>query len=434
MSRLFSILAGAVIAAAFLGPGTVTTAASAGASQGLRLLWALLFATAACYVLQEAAARLTIASGESLGAALRRRYRGPAGLATLALVVGGVILGCAAYEAGNILGGVAGAALAIDLSPRALTMASGALALVLLGAGSTRVVTAVLGALVATMGVAFLVTAVSLAPAVGELARGLAVPSVPAGSGLLILGLVGTTVVPYNLFLGSGLARGQSLRETRLGLALAIGLGGLVSMAVVVAGTAVAGPFSFDALAGVLAERLGPWAVDFFGWGLFAAGFSSAVTAPLAAALTARGLFSAGDQADSDDGWGDRGWRFRAVWLGVLAAGVAFGLSGVRPVPVILAAQALNGLLLPMIAAFLFVAVNDRATMGGQVNGRGANAAMGLVLAVATLLGVRGVLRAAASVTGQAAFAEAGPIFITAAVALAALVFWIRGQLRSSRS
>ncbi|MEM8997191.1 MAG: divalent metal cation transporter [Acidobacteriota bacterium] len=427
MSRLFSILAGAVIAAAFLGPGTVATAASAGASQGLALLWALLFATGACYVLQEATARLTIASGQSLGAALRARYRGPGGVVTLVLVVGGVILGCAAYEAGNILGGVAGAALAVDVGPRTLTAVSGALALALLGLGSTRAVTLALGLLVATMGAAFLVTAASLAPAPAELVRGLFVPAIPAGSALLILGLVGTTVVPYNLFLGSGLAKGQPLGDARLGLAVAIGLGGLVSMAVVVVGTAVAGAFSFDALGEVLARRLGPWAVDFFGAGLFAAGFSSAVTAPLAAALTARGLFAKGD----DDGWGDRGWRFRAVWLGVLASGVAFGLSGVRPVPVILAAQALNGLLLPMIAAFLFVAVNDRRSMGEHVNGRGANAAMGLVLAVATLLGVRGLLRAAASVSGEAAFAGTGPIFVGGAVALAGLVFWIRRQLRA---
>ncbi|MEO1365859.1 MAG: divalent metal cation transporter [Acidobacteriota bacterium] len=426
MSRLFSILAGAVIAAAFLGPGTVATAASAGASQGLALLWALLFATGACYVLQEATARLTIASGLSLGAALRARYRGPGGVVALVLVVGGVILGCAAYEAGNILGGVAGAALAVDVGPRVLTLASGALALALLGLGSTRAVTAALGLLVATMGVAFLVTAASLAPSAAELVRGLFVPAVPAGSALLILGLVGTTVVPYNLFLGSGLAKGQPLRDARLGLAVAIGLGGLVSMAVVVVGTAVTGAFSFDALGDVLARRLGPWAVDFFGAGLFSAGFSSAVTAPLAAALTARGLFSTGE----DDGWGDRGWRFRAVWLGVLASGVAFGLSGVRPLPVILAAQALNGLLLPMIAAFLFVAVNDRASMGEHVNGRGANAAMGLVVAVATLLGVRGLLRAAASVTGDAAFAGPGPIFGVGAVALVSLVFWVRRQLR----
>ena len=60
-------------------------------------------------------------------------------------------------------------------------------------------------------------------------------------------------------------------------------------MAVLVVGTVVGGEFSFVALADTLAGRLGDWARPFFAFGLFAAGFSSAVTAPLAAAA----LFSA---------------------------------------------------------------------------------------------------------------------------------------------
>ncbi len=75
MKRLLSVLLGAVIAAAFLGPGTVTTAARAGAAHRYELLWALVFATVACLVLQEASARLTIASGHNLGQALRSRFR-----------------------------------------------------------------------------------------------------------------------------------------------------------------------------------------------------------------------------------------------------------------------------------------------------------------------------------------------------------------------
>ena len=54
MRRLAAILFWSIIAAAFIGPGTVTTAASAGAAFELRLLWALVFSTVACLVLQEA--------------------------------------------------------------------------------------------------------------------------------------------------------------------------------------------------------------------------------------------------------------------------------------------------------------------------------------------------------------------------------------------
>ncbi len=402
MKRLAAILVWSILAAAFIGPGTVTTAASAGARFHLALLWALAFSTLACLVLQEASARLTIVSGLDLARALRRQYPGRvSGAALLALVLGAIVLGCAAYEAGNILGGVAGAALAVPLPRPALTLLSVALAAGLLWFNSPRRVAIGLSVLVAIMGVAFLWTAVLLRPAPGEVVRGALTVSIPDGSGLLALGLVGTTVVPYNLFLGSGLALGADLRDTRLGLAVAIGLGGVISMGVVVVGTALPGELRFDALAGVLAERLGGWARGLFAAGLFAAGLSSAVTAPLAAAVTARGLFAAG--AD-DPRWADRSTRYRATWGGVLAVGLAFGLSGVRPVPVIVLAQALNGVLLPVAAVFLLLAVNDRRLMGaGRLNGALSNVLMGAVTAVALLLGSAGVVRATAAALGRPA-------------------------------
>ncbi len=400
--RLASILLWSIVAAAFIGPGTVTAAASAGAGYGYALLWALAFSTFACLVLQEAAARLTVVSGRNLGEALRDRY--PAGwrsAAILILVSGAVILGCAAYEAGNILGGVAGAALALPLSPRQLTVAIVALAAVLLWLNSPRRIAYCLSALVAVMGVAFLWTALRLGPPLGELVVGTLKPSMPAGSGLLVVALIGTTVVPYNLFLGSGLASGQDLRELRFGLAVAVVLGGIISMGVLVVGAALDGPFSFAGLSDVLAGRLGPWARGLFAAGLFAAGLSSAVTAPLAAAITARGLFGSGTRGGSDDPlWRDRSVRFRAVWLGVLAVGLAFGLAGASPVPVILAAQILNGILLPVVAVFLLAAVNDRDLLGDAVNGPWANASMTLVTLVALGLGASNLLRAAARVLG----------------------------------
>jgi len=56
--RLRNFGPGALVAAAFIGPGTVTTATLAGANFGYALLWALVFATLAAIILQEMAARL----------------------------------------------------------------------------------------------------------------------------------------------------------------------------------------------------------------------------------------------------------------------------------------------------------------------------------------------------------------------------------------
>lgn len=421
MNRLLAILWSSAIAAAFLGPGTITTAARAGAGHGLTLLWALAFSVIACLVLQEASGRLTVVSGKPLGVALRERMDGSAwAVPVLIITAGAVLIGCAAYEAGNVLGGVAGAGLLIPNAATLLTLVSVGAAGLLLWLGSTGVVVTVLGTLVAAMGAAFVIAAVALGPDLGALARGLAVPTLPSGSALLVLGLVGTTVVPYNLFLGSGLARGQSLGEMRLGLTIAIGLGGLISMAVVVVGTAIDGPFGFAALAGVLADRLGAPARTGFAVGLFAAGFSSAVTAPLAAAMTARSLF---ETPANEHAWGEKGWRYRAVWLGVLGTGLLFGLTGIRPIPAIIAAQALNGLMLPLVAAFLVIAINDRRLLGAHVNRLGVNVLTFLVLGIATLLGTVSVLRAGYATLGRPP-AE-GVLFGVGIIVALAIVFWV---------
>jgi manganese transport protein len=425
------VLTWAVIPAAFIGPGTVTTAASAGASYGYALLWALAFSTVATLVLQEASARVAIVSGMDLAAAVRDRFRaGASGLLVLLLVLGAVVLGNAAYEAGNVLGAAAGTELGLGVPPRAGAAAIGVAAFAVLWLGSTRTVTRILAAMVAVMGVAFVVTAALLAPPLAEVARGSVVPAVPAGAGLLVLGLVGTTVVPYNLFLGSGIARGRTLDELRGGLVVAVVLGGIVSMSIVVAGAALDAPFSYAGMAAMLAGRLGDGAAPLFAWGLFAAGFSSCITAPLAAAITAAGLFGSGD----DDGrWGERSWRRRSVWIGVLAVGMGFGLSGVRPIPAILLAQALNGVLLPFAAVFLLVAVNDRRLMGTDgINGPLRNGITAAVVGVTLLLGAAGVVRAAATAL-DAAPSERAVTGIAAAVAVAILVPLLRA-VRSARA
>jgi Mn2+/Fe2+ NRAMP family transporter len=289
----------------------------------------------------------------------------------------------------------------------------------LLGLGAPRTVARLLGLLVAVMGVAFFFTAWWLLPDPVLLLQGALLPSLPSGSGILVLGLVGTTVVPYNLFLGSGLARGQTLSELRFGITVAVLLGGLISMSIVIVGAAVEGAFSFEALAGLLDERLGGWARSLFAIGLFGAGLSSAVTAPLAAAITARSLFADGG-GNNDKIWGSRAWRFRAVWVSVLAVGLGFGLAGVKPIPAILLAQALNGLLLPLVSVFLLMAVNDRRLMGGDgVNGALANLLLAAVVAVTFLLGFSGIARAVAAALGMPP--PGGGLLLLGGIALAAL-------------
>lgn len=386
-----------MVAAAFIGPGTVTTATLAGAGFGTALLWALAFSIGATLVLQEMSARLGVVTGLGLGEAIRRRFSQPLARAgAVLLIVSAIAVGNAAFQTGNLLGAGLGLEAVAGGTPQGWALGIGVLAGLLLWSGRYRLVEGVLVVMVALMSLVFLVTAAMVRPSPGDILSGLLVPRLPDGALLFTLALVGTTVVPYNLFLHASAVRErfqgpEALGAARRDLTLSILVGGAVSMAIVLtaAGTIHGGEGGVESAADMarqLEPLLGPWAGAFFAVGLLAAGMTSSVTAPLAAAWATAGAL---------------GWRtdltapgVRVVWLVVLGTGMVLAGLGVRPVEAILFAQAANGILLPCVAVFLLLAVNDGRWMGDLRNGRVANVVGLGVTAVALALGIRGILTA----------------------------------------
>uniref|UniRef100_UPI0040475053 NRAMP family divalent metal transporter n=3 Tax=Roseivirga sp. TaxID=1964215 RepID=UPI0040475053 len=385
-SKLWSLLFWMVIAAAFIGPGTVTTAAAAGAGYGYSLLWALVFSIFACVILQESAARITIASGFTLGEAIKNRFKSN----RVALMIGvAIFLGCAAYEAGNILGAISGVALIFTgIQPTIFTVIVVGISAVVLWSGKTSTVANFMGFVVAIMGFAFLMAGLSTPIDGPEMLKGAFIPSFPKGSVLITLGLVGTTIVPYNIFMGSGLAKGQNLKFMRFGLILAIILGGVISMGILLAGTSVKDGFSFENLSSALQAEHGEWMAYVFALGLFAAGFTSSITAPLAAAITLKSV------AKYEKGWGNSERNYRLAWGSVLLTGLIFGVTGIKPIPVIILAQAANGLILPVIAIFLWLVCNNKVLLKDHVNSFAMNLAMLFTVFVASALGFINVFKA----------------------------------------
>ena len=129
-----------------------------------------------------------------------------------------------------------------------------------------------------------------------------------------------------------------------------------------------------------LEPLLGVHARYVFAAGLLASGLTSAITAPLAAAYAVCGAMDWPQALD--------GFRFRLVWLLVLACGTLFAALGTKPLAAILFAQAANGFLLPVVAIFLLLVMNRRDLLGAQVNGPLANLAGALVVAIAVGLGL----------------------------------------------
>jgi len=385
---------GLLVMAAFIGPGTVTTASKAGAQYGFALMWALLFSILATLVLQEMAARLGLVTGKGLSEALRTSFdnRFFSMMATV-LVILAIGFGNAAYESGNIAGASMGLAAITPYSTNLWAIVVGGIAFALLASGRYRVVERGLIVLVVVMSAVFLTTMVMVGPDFAGIWRGLTRPSLPAGSTLTVMALIGTTVVPYNLFLHASSVREKwpdsvptedALRESRRDSAFSIGLGGLITLAIVTTAAAAffGGDTAFSAatISQQLEPLLGPAAKYFFAIGLLAAGLTSAITSPLAAAYAVSGAL----------GWktdlADR--RFKAIWALVLGCGMLVAALGTRPISAIMFAQAANGFLLPIVAVYLLYVMNSVPLLGKYKNRWGSNVVGALVVLVVSGLGV----------------------------------------------
>ncbi len=383
-----------MVAAAFIGPGTVTTATLAGADYGYTLLWGIVFSTLATLVLQEMSMRLGVVGRLSLGEAIRRKVPSgwPFALAA-GLVVLAVLVGNAAYEGGNLAGALLGvrAVPAFGELPAWTLVAPAGLAAGLLFFGRVQLVQRTLGALVGLMSVVFIVAAAASQPALAELLVGMLVPRLPTGSELTVMALIGTTVVPYNLFLHASVARNHyaspaDLSAARLDTYVSVGVGGLVTLAIAIAAASTLGTETTSS-AGQLANPLRPVFGSGANWliagGFFAAGLSSAITAPLAAAYAVGGLLRFDERLRSP--------RTLAVWGGVLLVGFVFAVTSTRPVALIVLAQAANGVLLPIVAGFLLYVANDASLLGERRNSPPQNI-LGLAVVVVTVgLGLRSV-------------------------------------------
>jgi Mn2+/Fe2+ NRAMP family transporter len=363
---------GPLVAAAFIGPGTITVCTRAGANFGFQLLWALLISVFATIILQSMSARLGLISRKSLSEAAVSLFSNKViKYLFIALILTAIVLGNSAYQAGNILGGVLGLEaisqnfefLIGSLTVKPLVLLMSALAFFLLYLGKYKIIERVLVAMVIIMSISFIITAIITQPNLSLVVKGLFGFHADNDSWLLVLGLIGTTVVPYNLFLHSSLvqekwANASSLSKMKRDTVLAVGLGGLVSMAILVTGASAQGTEINDvaSLSVGLEELYGTGAKFLLAIGMFSAGITSAITAPLAAAYVTRGCL----------GWKPdmKAAKFRAVWMVVLLIGVLFAHVGKSPIQIIQFAQVANALLLPLIVVLLLWIMNQQKIMG----------------------------------------------------------------------
>ena len=345
------------------------------------------------------AARLGIITQKGLSEVLREEIKSPVlKIMAVVVVISAIVIGNAAYEAGNISGGVLGLSTILpnssvtlgEININLLNFAIGIFAFIILYIGNYKILERILIVLVVLMSISFVFTAIITKPNLIEIIKGTFIPKLPSNGLLTIIGLIGTTVVPYNLFLHASLVkekwnRKEDLHYARKDTFIAVIVGGFVSMAIIISAAATNTNSIENAadLAKGLEPLFGNVAKYFMAIGLFAAGITSAITAPLAASFVVKGMM----------GWkvGMNSFPFRIVWMVILLLGVVFSSLQIKPIEIIKFAQIANGILLPVISVFLLWIMNKKEILGKYSNNLMQNIFGFIILGLTFFLGVKSI-------------------------------------------
>lgn len=390
---------GPIIAAAFIGPGTVTVCTLAGVNFGFSLLWALGLSVISTVILQEISGRLGLVTGMDLSQLIRSQKGNSAfRYFSMALVLVAIGLGNAAYESGNISGTNLGLEVFWNtptLSFSGMEIQSGNLilgifAFILLWLGNYKALERVLVGLVIFMSIAFTATAILTKPDWSAVFAGF-IPSWNDANLPTVVALIGTTVVPYNLFLYASLAKNKwqgsaEIPWMRRDIVISIVFGGIVSMAILIVGAAnTSGEITsaLDVSRG-LEGVFGSFAKYLMGFGLMAAGLTSSITAPLAAGLVICGILG-WDQAIQSK-------TMRASMGVIVGLGLIFASLGIKPIQLITLAQLANGVLLPLVSGWIIWIASQKAILGDFRNKPMQTIIAALIWLVTLALGLKSIL------------------------------------------
>jgi Mn2+/Fe2+ NRAMP family transporter len=354
-----------------IGTGSVTAMSSAGSRYGMTLAWTLILASLFNHIMVVALSRLTILSGETTLRSFRKGFGAPI---TLFLIVG-----MAGTQLTSIIGVMAIVAdvvrqwslqvlgTAIPTLATAITITG-----VLLGlfwVGRHQFFLRALAAMVAVMGGAFVFTAIKVTPDAGTMLSGI-IPSIPVGDNpeLLLASMIGTTMASVVLFTRAILVQEKGwtmadyhevVRDSAVANTLLFFLNASIM-------ACAAGTLYLDgtpvALAIDMVRSLEPLAgnvaVAGFSLGIVAAGMSSLFPNYLLGPWLASDF--SGIKRDMTKP------SYRLMVVGAASLGLVVPIFGGRPVPLMIASQAVSPLVMPLMAVFVWILVNKTSFVGDR--------------------------------------------------------------------
>ena len=297
-----------MVSVGYMDPGNWATDIAGGSQFGYQLIWVLLMSNIMALLLQSLSARLGIVRQRDLAQASRDTYSRPVNFVLYFLAE----IAIAACDLAEVLGMAIGLQLLFDIPLLwgvSITMLDTFLLLFLLNKG-IRKMEAFIIALIAIIGMSFLIEMFLAKPDVTEIAKGL-IPSIPDSTALYIaIGIIGATVMPHNLYLHSSLVQTrkfdrspkgikQAIRYNFFDSLIALNLAFFVNAAILILAAAAFyknGMFEVAEIQDahrLLEPLLGThWASVLFALALIAAGQSSTITGTLAGQIVMEGYLN----------------------------------------------------------------------------------------------------------------------------------------------
>lgn len=200
-----------LVSVGYMDPGNWATDLAGGSKFGYSLIWVLLMSNLMALLLQSLSARLGIVRGRDLAQANRESY--PKYINFILYILAEIAI--AATDLAEVLGMAIGLHLLTGIPLLwgvGITVLDTFLLLFLQRMGM-RIMEAFIIALVAVIGVSFLIEILLARPDIAEVATGL-IPSLPGNEALYIaIGIIGATVMPHNLYLHSSLVQTRKIRR-----------------------------------------------------------------------------------------------------------------------------------------------------------------------------------------------------------------------------
>ena len=370
--------------------GGIATYSSAGATFGYATLWILPGMAVLLIVVQETAARCGCVTGKGFASLIREKY----GVRRSAFAMAALLVANTAVTISEFAGIASG--LALFGVPATISVPLMGLVIWLLTmSGSFQRIEKILLA-VSCVFLTYVVGAFLVGPDWGAVAAATVSPRLVADPGYvsLLVATIGTTIAPWMIFLAQNNVVDKNVDEDGIALQrIDTVTGSIVACAIawfiiVTTGSVLnpAGVEVADAADAAMALEpiAGQWATVLFAAGLVAASFLAACVLP---GVTSSAICEAfGWERGADRDW-DEAPTYRGIITGIiLFSALVVILPGVNLFDIMMSAQVINGVLLPVLLVFLVFIARDKLIMGKHANGRVWNALTWATIVLITVL------------------------------------------------